>query len=387
MKNLDKWLAHTQNLFSPDLYKVIGWYFVVGAALQRRVWFGNIKAQPMFPNLYIFLVGPAAVGKGLVLSEVRRFLSMHKHQVEISRGHVVPRNIIEIGPNDTTYKAYIKALQSCTALHGTYSYSALVFVLEELETLFSHAEWTDKLMKMFLQIYDCKDYSYTTAESGSFYITNTCSSLIGGITPKNLVGLFKKNILTDGFASRTLIIIENNPSKQNFFLDTSTTSDFTHEIGEWIKKLTKLYGEVTIAPEVRAFVEDWWEKDCKSNYNPRLEGFRGRKRAHVLKLAMCIHFSDSTTLELSEEDFRAAIELVNVIEKRLEENIELFQMNEFALVAEEIVRYINGARRPVPFSEIARRFPMKLLDLKGIIDHLVIARRIKNERGHYSALT
>ena len=121
--------------------------------------------------------------------------------------------------------------------------------------------------------------------------------------------------------------------------------------------------------------------------NPRLEGFRGRKRAHVLKLAMCIHFSDSTTLELSEEDFRAAIELVNVIEKRLEENIELFQMNEFALVAEEIVRYINGARRPVPFSEIARRFPMKLLDLKGIIDHLVIARRIKNERGHYSTLT
>lgn len=375
MKNLERWLKQTESLFSPEIYIKAAWYFLVGAALQRRVWYGAY--QQLFPNLYVALVGPAAIGKGLVLGEVRKYLSHHKKLVEVTKGVVMPKEVITLGPNDTTYQAYLKCLQGASTSAGEYVYTSVAFVLEEMETLFSRADWTDKLLKMMLQIYDCKDYDYETAQSGCYKITNPCSSLIGGITPKSLVGLFKKNIMTDGFASRTIMVLENFPRKSSFFLDNGTGADFDKELKDWILHLTKLKGAVTINSETRKFVEDWWEKEGKKEKNPKLEGFYGRKRAHVLKLAMAAHFSDNLDMELRQEDFGEAIDFMNEVERRMLDNIETFQMNDFALVADEILKYVYSLNREVTLSEVARSFPMRIIELKDILDQLVVSGRLR----------
>ena len=65
-------------MFSPDSFVNFGWYYVVAAALQRRVWYGSLTGDPLFPNPYIVFVADAGAGKGLVLGKCNELLKHHR---------------------------------------------------------------------------------------------------------------------------------------------------------------------------------------------------------------------------------------------------------------------------------------------------------------------
>lgn len=70
------WRNFTSGLCSPDLFIDFGFYFMIGAALQRRVWTGP-SHMPVFPNPYVVFVGDPGTGKGLVTTAVYKILSHH----------------------------------------------------------------------------------------------------------------------------------------------------------------------------------------------------------------------------------------------------------------------------------------------------------------------
>src|SRR6266702_872414 len=81
MPNLDLWRSWMRDACSPETYIEFGWYYIIGSALQRRVWVGPEKF-PIFPNEYIIFVGDSGVGKGLVLKHVSNVLKYHKIRPE-----------------------------------------------------------------------------------------------------------------------------------------------------------------------------------------------------------------------------------------------------------------------------------------------------------------
>src|ERR1700678_3984880 len=77
MTNFEKWRAYTSDLSSPDSYIDWSWRFVISSSLQRRVWFGS-DHMPLFPNMYVILVGEAGIGKGIVIGPATELLKHHK---------------------------------------------------------------------------------------------------------------------------------------------------------------------------------------------------------------------------------------------------------------------------------------------------------------------
>src|SRR5215831_2252164 len=73
ISNAQKWLLYTDGLPSPQNYIEWGWRYLVGAALQRRVWLPPTH-KPCFANSYVIFVGKPGIGKGLVIREVSDFL-------------------------------------------------------------------------------------------------------------------------------------------------------------------------------------------------------------------------------------------------------------------------------------------------------------------------
>jgi len=77
LTNFQKWRIFTDGLTSPDDFIDYGFYSLIAASLQRRVWMPP-SHKPLFFNLYGVLVGPPGVGKGLVTSVVMEFLKHFK---------------------------------------------------------------------------------------------------------------------------------------------------------------------------------------------------------------------------------------------------------------------------------------------------------------------
>ena len=75
--NLERWRFYMKDITSPDIFIDMGFYYMISAALQRRVYLGSDE-RPLFPNLYIILVADPGIGKGLVIIPVAQFLKHHK---------------------------------------------------------------------------------------------------------------------------------------------------------------------------------------------------------------------------------------------------------------------------------------------------------------------
>jgi hypothetical protein len=179
-----------KNIKSPVEFIDTGFYAMVGACLQRRVWLGPPEAA-IFPNIYVLLVGPPGVGKGLVLKQVNELLKWHKKTqgtleaaqniqelkrkaqsdgnidpavvVQLAQAEQAMRDIADSGgaskekskqnflfpvaPESITYEALVSlnARLSSTvkgispqsmAPSGIYIHHSLCFILEEMSSLF-----------------------------------------------------------------------------------------------------------------------------------------------------------------------------------------------------------------------------------------------------------
>src|SRR5574343_534931 len=77
MTNFQQWLEFTDDLASPENYRNWGVYYLISASLQLRVGCPP-NHSPMYPNMYVTLVGKPGIGKGGVIRAVSSILSKYK---------------------------------------------------------------------------------------------------------------------------------------------------------------------------------------------------------------------------------------------------------------------------------------------------------------------
>ena len=384
MTNKERFFLYTRELPSPDMFIEFSFYYIITSALQRRVWLPPLH-QPIYPNIYVILVGKPGVGKGRILSEVARFLKFYKRNAikqtpppndilqamkdaqDFMRnsgfGHKEPEKkkreddlLIPVAADSTTLQALILAMGKNTDAvsykdHNgqmkVYLHASTCFILEELSSLFH--KHGDGVNKFLLNMYDCKDYRYDNISRGMDEIKSPCLNLIAGTSPGYMQEVFKDSILTDGFASRTFYIYEfANRKAKNMTPELDQDQLMAkQELLLHIHKLTKLFGACTYGPGVVEFIESWWEKfptAPRANNSLKLESYYARKDLHVKKLAMAIHFSESTEKIIHLDSFHKAFELLEKAEKRMHHALAVGDRNPLSRGGKMILDYL--ANRP-----------------------------------------
>ena len=440
MTNLDKWRAICDGFVSPDSYIDMGFYYLIGACLQRRVWTGPAHMR-LFPNQYDILVGPPGVGKGLVIKCVEEFLRFHKlpnpakivedalkgkidfnavekEQISImaqlnykaaqeseddfkSKDYYEEPLLIPVGANATTYQALIKAIGKSIRKKNyfefdkdagknvlmTYTHSSLCICLEEIASMFR--EKTYDLVNFLLQAYDCGDvYTYDTKTKGKDRVRKLCLNFFGGTTPAFMQSTFDDKLLTEGYASRTIYVYESRNRKDTLKIPDLTDEQlqFKVDILRHIKRLTELYGRVTLTKEAEDFREDWWiqSQSKRPNTSPKLDAYYARKNIHSMKLAMAVHFSDSLEMTMGIEPVKIALEFLGKIEKRMHYALAFDRKNPLYGPSRDILNYLckNG---PKTKREILQEFWGSLPNpaeqsLSEILQYLETLGDIKSEQ-------
>lgn len=397
--NFDAWQLRMREVTSPQSFIDFGFYYMIAAALQRRVW-TNADHQKLYPNIYPILVADPGVGKGLVIKPVIELLKEHKLEnqlkkditqmsseqlaqaaVEAADFAEVAGNVkkpekpkdklkIPVGANCTTYEALVHTMANSVrrinfkrwdakigqTVQDIYSHNSLCFALEEISDLM-HKD-SDKVVKFLITAYDCGDYEYLTKTQGEDYIKRCCLNFFGGTTPKFIEDSFNDGILGDGFASRAWFIYE--PRNRFYKLRspelTPEQLEAQRKISQHILSLTRLYGYVPFSPEAWAYLENWWEKEQASpgykrpNPSEKLNSYYSRKNIHVMKLSMILHLSEDASVKedghtpanpISLATAKRAMSILDTIERSMHLALNFTGANPLDKLTKKILHFLK----------------------------------------------
>jgi len=433
MTNYERWCSYTAGLPSPDNFIRWGWYYLVAAALQRRVWCPP-DHERMFANMFVTLVADPGVGKGGVIRSVSNILTYHKledfkneaanasmtdaekstisaiadfdlknAQEEMETGKaknsVVDKPLlIPVAADAVTYEALVQSMaHSYRRINyvawdeklqknkmNIYGHSSLCFCLEEIASLFRKNH--DSLVNFLIQAYDCgENYEYQTKTSGRDRIRRVCLNFFSGTTPDFMQSTFDEKLTNQGYSSRTFYIFSLKNRKTVFFRPELTTEQVKcrADIITHVKDLTKLYGQVQLSKETVAFLEAWihddaGQPDLRASKSAKLKAYYARKNIHIMKVAMAIHFGESTDMSIPIETFKKAIDVLHEEEKTMALALMMGNNNPLARPATKIIDYLtNFGKRN--FTELLAEFwgDMRKPELEEVLNYLQQVDKIK----------
>ena len=405
MSLYEDWCLYTKDVQSPQPFVDAAFYFMIGAALQRRVWFGDLDFHAVFPNQYIAFIGPASAGKSLITTPMKDLL-------EIPADVKSPENdlaaellgedsetnrkgarqpLIYIAPNSTTFEQFTQETSRVAYLHRyvdsenrrkAYHHSSLVFILDELTSIFKKN--AEQLSDFLLEAYNGgKKYVRKLKHSDTDFCTNMCISLLGNTTLGKFQSLQNQDILSDGFMARTIIVY--GIEKRFHLYSIPPLSDDQKaakvRLQSYIRELNKLYGAVTLNDEAKEYIHHHFELHpnlIHTNKHPMLDEYYGRKNLHHQKILFAIHFARTTDMVITLQDAENATAHLARLEKDMHIPFVGMGRNESAKLTEDICRYIKTSNKTTKKSIFIRFYQsIKTPDeLTRVLDDLITMDRI-----------
>lgn len=393
MTNYEKWCCYTEKLTSPQSFLDFGYYFMISAALQRRVWYYDSK--PLFCNQYIVFVGPPGCGKGLVLGEVADFLRYHKYEkgesVRTNIGYEKPL-LFPLGADSITFEELLadvaRSIRRVPVLSPSgeslppYAHTSYAFCLEELSSLFKRK--TEDVIKFLQNAYDCKNYDYKTKHQGKDLLRNLCVAFIAGTQVDFLKECRSSRLFGQGFASRALWLFESKERFTAFHISglTQEQQQCRSELLEWLKRLATLYGPIDYEESTASFLEEWWhaESNRLTKMPFHMQDYAGRKKVIMLKLAGAMHFSENLHSTVSTATMQRAIDTLAAIEPQMEAGLGLSGRNELHFFTRKLLSWIR-TKGTVLFAEIVVEFgsSMSIQEIESAIRELELGYNLKTK--------
>lgn len=421
------WNTYLQQIESPQIYIKFGFLYLIAAALQRRVWipFGT---QNLYPNLFVILTGPPAIGKGRVITQVKDFLSFHERlpdktslanidlgssfdATQMEKSVIDAANRTDEGKKqpEAEIKPVFPILPDSTSLRSLTSFvaksfwravyttpdgkrkmeghSSCAFILEELFNLFKEQKETKDISRFLTCAWDCGDFRHETYCNGKDVVKKMCVSLIAGTTPEFMRQVVGSDLMNEGFASRTLFIWSdtNRFHKFDFGEMTAEQHEAKKHILDHLKVLSEICGPVSFEPAAYEYAKEWYEKrsylpDFRVNHHYKMDGYYGRKKMHLLKIAMAIHFADSVERIITLADVEKAMEVLEEAEKSMHLALSGKGRNQLAPIAALVFHYIKKYGKQT-FNNLLFEFADQVnkTELEEILALLVTTRQLKQE--------
>jgi hypothetical protein len=420
MSLYEDWCLYTKDVQSPQPFVDAAFYFMIGAALQRRVWFGDLDFHAVFPNQYIAFIGPASAGKSLITSPMKELLEipaeiktpendlaaelLGEDASDNRKGARQP--LIYIAPNSTTFEQFTQETSRVAYLHRyvdeqnrrkAYHHSSLVFILDELTSIFKKN--AEQLSDFLLEAYNGgRKYVRKLKHSDTDFCTNMCISLLGNTTLGKFQSLQNQDILSDGFMARTIIVYGVEKRFHLYSIPPLNEEQKAAKLRlqSYIRELSKLYGPLVLNDEAKEYIHHHFELHpnlVHTNKHPMLDEYYGRKNLHHQKILFAVHFARTTDMVITRQDAEAATEHLAKLEKDMHIPFVGMGRNESAKITEDIWRFIKTSNKSTKKSIFIRFYQsLKTPDeLNRVLDDLMTMERItrvrENNIEYYAAKT
>ncbi len=367
---IESFAAHTDNLESPTLFRKWAGIFTIAAVMEMRCWLQT--SSPLYPNLYVFIVGHPGVGKNRIIRVAKKYMA------EIHEFHFAPTSLTGAALVDTlaASKRFIARLPD-----PPLEYFNTTITAEEL-TAFMH-KYDDEMVGLLSAFYDPDPYAQSRrGKDIKIKIDRPQVNLISGTTPSNLIGLMPESAWDQGFTSRVILVYSDERIVGDDFAGTSREidEDLIHDI----KLIGALSGEFKVTMDYRNAVNDWRALGEPPVVNhPKLLHYKTRRRVHLYKLSMVSAADRGDVLLLTKEDFNRAMGWLLEAESTMPDIFSAGSTGTDARAIDEISHYIHTLDKGdgIPEHQIVNfarsRVPMH--SILRIIEIMVASGQIANK--------
>ena len=388
---LKTYLEYVEHTESPRIFHI--WAALVGiSSCLGRKSFLPFGISPMFPNLFVLLVGPPATRKGTAMKYMKRNLKASTK--------------IMFGPTDTGGKkqglitAFEKGMstEEEQELENLLSSSEGLSANDMLETIgniefnidpannnflcITASEFTSltgegnaEFLVFLQEMYDGEDYVYQLKKESKILI-DPLMVLIGCTTPTNISNSLPAAAIGQGFTSRVLLVFSDSKYKR-----IAKPPTLPEKLGAKIKEI---YSEIYYNFQGPFKETETSEKLSETIYNRtsdiadhRFIYYSERRHTHLLKVAMCLAAARlSQTIDVQDVQF--ADELLKYTEHYMPEALGEFGMSPLAKSKQKLIDFLNSITEPISMTvlwQIMHR-DMTQRDFPGALADLVNAGKI-----------
>jgi hypothetical protein len=285
-RKLPSWIAgfieFTKGMRSPDILRRWAAIATVAGAMERKVWLRS-QGENIYPNLYVFLVGPPGSGKTRALMacwHLWNTLDSH-HIAEIS----------------LTKPALIDRLSASTrTIHAgdIAPFNALLIAAPELGALLP--AYDADFMNTLTHLYDGHLYTERrrTAKTEFEPIARPNINLVACTTPGFLVSSLPAGAWNEGFLSRVCVAYSGDTEVKPFDLrekNTYSPEELRSALIHDLRKIGDRVGKIGWTERAMDLAEAFNMKDfdlpqLPKPTHPRLMHYNTRRPVHFLKLCM-----------------------------------------------------------------------------------------------------
>lgn len=344
----------------PNFYR---WSMIsaIATMIERKVWLTHTK--PIYPNMYILLVGHPATRKSAAQQGV----------VGLMRAAGYDR----FAPNKCSKQQFITMLASTTDgdMGSWESVDAAYIATDEfLDFLgIGNNEFTVCLAHLFDNHADYKEEYKRTKTIA----TNPTVNILSCATPTNLQLGLPQEAGGTGFLSRA-IMVYSEPTNLRITWPPPPDEDIEADIAERLAAVRKLQGEMTLTRAARELIDSIYQNFEFLN-DSRLAYYNGRRLLHLMKLCIVIAASYGSMV-IHEQHVLEANTILVYTEEQMHKAFGEFGNSKFSKVNGKILAYMEGINRPVNVLEIHKAVTGELdhmQDLYKILDNLVKSDRIQ----------
>jgi hypothetical protein len=344
----------------------------VASALQRKIKFELGLSITIYPNLYVVLVGPPATGKGTAMGFAEDIINK------------VPS--IKISAQATSLQALIKNLKetNLTDLNketgGMIFHSSLTVFSNEFTVFLGYHN--SELIATLCDWFDCKEkWTYDTIKRGKEEIRGVWVNILAGTTHESLQASFPMEAIGGGLSSRIIFVNEYKKGK-DVILPNMTESQLTlqHCLIRDLEQISMLSGVYKTTENALGTYYDWC---IRSINNPpfqdrKFDAYIGRRRVHLLSLAMICAASRSDKLIIEQQDMERSIQLIEEVEINMGTVFRGIGKSDISgILGDALAFFENSIDSNIPLHMFYRRF-------EGDVDKLMMDRMLNTlEQSNY----
>lgn len=325
---------------SPIMFKKWSAIHAVGSAVRRRVWTELLAGQPVFANLFVWLVGPPGTGKT---------------QAIVPAGETLRKSeTAKISPNDMSKQSLLDMLaKSADAVTFddppvVYDYHYMAIVIRELSNFM--AQHDVQLAGILTDLFDNPPVNAESKRSGAgSVIVRPSISFIAGTATKNLGATIGNALWGQGFMSRIIMVYSADQPPMVLFEEGGKKREETNpELVSLLNRIGMMKGRMIWEKEAQEAFVAWYKHgpsrpdSCLPKpQHPKLQEYNARRFLHVTKLTMISALSDCR-LQILKEDFERAKFWLEEAEAAMPEIFKEMTIHSDGEVLREMHMYLWG---------------------------------------------
>lgn len=377
-RNLPDWITGfmllTDNSEPPMLFRKWTAISTIAAALQRKCRVDIGISLTFYPNFYIVLVGPSATGKGTAM----------KYAYDIIEQ--VPA--IRLSAQATSLQALIRRMKETNLTDvdmetGEQCYHSSLTIFSNEFTVFLGYH-NRELITALCDWYDCHNkWTYDTIKRDREEVIGVWTNILAGTTPDSIQSALPMEAIGTGLTSRIIFVNEDKKEKLVVF---PTTTHREVELQEYLirdlEQITLMSGCFHFTEDAISYYTEWCHLQDQSPpfSDPKFDGYCGRRRKHLLSLAMVCSASRDNALILTKDDVERATQLLAEVEVKMGSIFRGMGKSDIAsLISDAIVFIENSATPDIPVFLFSRHFEgnMDKLTMDRVLTTLEVSKYIK----------